>query len=104
MTAVGPPDCLTIAFSSCVYSPFLTLPLFYNRNRGFATPAFRDRARLDKFSHSQPYLFFENSIIEIERKRLEEDDGMQYGHFDNEKREYVIDRVDLPTSWTNYLG
>lgn len=29
---------------------------------------------------------------------------MQYGHFDDEKREYVIDRVDLPTSWTNYLG
>lgn len=29
---------------------------------------------------------------------------MRYGHFDNEKREYVIDRVDLPTSWTNYLG
>lgn len=29
---------------------------------------------------------------------------MQYGHFDNEKREYVIDRLDLPTSWTNYLG
>ncbi|MDO4274733.1 MAG: amylo-alpha-1,6-glucosidase [Eubacteriales bacterium] len=29
---------------------------------------------------------------------------MQYGHFDNEKKEYVIDRVDLPTSWTNYLG
>lgn len=29
---------------------------------------------------------------------------MQYGHFDNEAREYVIDRVDLPTSWTNYLG
>ena len=29
---------------------------------------------------------------------------MQYGHFDNEKREYVIDRVDLPTSWTNYIG
>ena len=29
---------------------------------------------------------------------------MQYGHFDNEKREYVIDRVDLPCSWTNYLG
>ena len=30
--------------------------------------------------------------------------GMKYGHFDNEKREYVIDRVDLPVSWTNYLG
>ena len=29
---------------------------------------------------------------------------MQYGHFDNERREYVIDRVDLPASWTNYLG
>ncbi len=29
---------------------------------------------------------------------------MQYGHFDNERREYVINRVDLPTSWTNYLG
>ena len=29
---------------------------------------------------------------------------MRYGHFDNEHREYVIDRVDLPTSWTNYLG
>lgn len=29
---------------------------------------------------------------------------MRYGHFDNENREYVIDRVDLPCSWTNYLG
>lgn len=29
---------------------------------------------------------------------------MRYGHFDDEKREYVIERVDLPTSWTNYLG
>lgn len=29
---------------------------------------------------------------------------MKYGHFDNEHREYVIDRVDLPASWTNYLG
>lgn len=29
---------------------------------------------------------------------------MQYGHFDNEKREYVIDRVDVPVSWTNYIG
>lgn len=30
--------------------------------------------------------------------------GMQYGYFDNENREYVIEKVDLPTSWTNYLG
>ncbi len=29
---------------------------------------------------------------------------MRYGHFDPEKREYVIDRVDVPVSWTNYLG
>ena len=29
---------------------------------------------------------------------------MQYGHFDDACREYVIDRVDLPASWTNYLG
>ena len=29
---------------------------------------------------------------------------MQYGHFDDVNKEYVIDRVDLPTSWTNYLG
>lgn len=29
---------------------------------------------------------------------------MKYGYFDNEKREYVIDKVDLPVSWTNYLG
>ncbi len=29
---------------------------------------------------------------------------MRYGYFDDERREYVIDRVDLPVSWTNYLG
>ena len=29
---------------------------------------------------------------------------MRYGHFDDKNREYVIDRVDLPASWTNYLG
>lgn len=29
---------------------------------------------------------------------------MYYGHFDNERREYVITRVDTPASWTNYLG
>ncbi len=29
---------------------------------------------------------------------------MQYGHFDQKRREYVIDRVDVPVSWTNYLG
>ena len=29
---------------------------------------------------------------------------MKYGHFDNTNKEYVIDRIDLPTSWTNYLG
>lgn len=29
---------------------------------------------------------------------------MQYGHFDNQSREYVIDRVDLSVSWMNYIG
>lgn len=29
---------------------------------------------------------------------------MKYGYFDNQNREYVIDRVDLPTSFTNYIG
>ena len=29
---------------------------------------------------------------------------MRYGYFDNANREYVIDRVDIPVSWTNYLG
>lgn len=29
---------------------------------------------------------------------------MQYGHFDEEKREYVITRPDAPAPWCNYLG
>lgn len=29
---------------------------------------------------------------------------MRYGHFDDEALEYVIDRVDVPASWINYLG
>ena len=29
---------------------------------------------------------------------------MRYGRFDNERREYVIERPDVPVSWTNYLG
>lgn len=29
---------------------------------------------------------------------------MRYGYFDEERREYVIDRVDVPVSWTNYIG
>ncbi len=29
---------------------------------------------------------------------------MQYGYFDNKNREYVINRVDVPVSWTNYIG
>ena len=35
---------------------------------------------------------------------VREEENMQYGHFDNEKREYVIDRIDVPVSWTNYIG
>jgi N,N'-diacetylchitobiose phosphorylase len=29
---------------------------------------------------------------------------MRYGYFDDEHREYVIERPDIPVSWTNYLG
>lgn len=29
---------------------------------------------------------------------------MRYGYFDNSTREYVIDKVDVPASWTNYIG
>ncbi len=29
---------------------------------------------------------------------------MRYGYFDNEEREYVIDRADVPVSRTNYIG
>ncbi|MFZ1382171.1 MAG: hypothetical protein WAS54_05195 [Scrofimicrobium sp.] len=29
---------------------------------------------------------------------------MKYGHFDTARDEYVIDRPDVPVSWTNYLG
>jgi len=29
---------------------------------------------------------------------------MQYGHFDDASREYVITRPDTPASWINYLG
>lgn len=29
---------------------------------------------------------------------------MQYGYFDNDRREYVITRPDTPAPWANYLG
>ena len=29
---------------------------------------------------------------------------MRYGYFDDENREYVIERVDTPVPWTNYIG
>jgi N,N'-diacetylchitobiose phosphorylase len=29
---------------------------------------------------------------------------MRYGYFDNKAREYVIEKVDVPVSWTNYIG
>jgi N,N'-diacetylchitobiose phosphorylase len=29
---------------------------------------------------------------------------MRYGHFDTDADEYVIERPDVPVSWTNYLG
>ena len=29
---------------------------------------------------------------------------MRYGYFDEQNKEYVIERPDVPVSWTNYLG
>jgi N,N'-diacetylchitobiose phosphorylase len=29
---------------------------------------------------------------------------MKYGYFDDKNREYVIERPDIPVSWTNYIG
>ena len=29
---------------------------------------------------------------------------MKYGYFDDRNREYVIERPDVPVSWTNYIG
>jgi N,N'-diacetylchitobiose phosphorylase len=29
---------------------------------------------------------------------------MRYGYFDDTHREYVVERPDIPVSWTNYLG
>ncbi|MBQ4511620.1 MAG: hypothetical protein II969_01410 [Anaerolineaceae bacterium] len=29
---------------------------------------------------------------------------MRYGYFDNQAKEYVINRIDVPVSWTNYIG
>lgn len=48
--------------------------------------------------------YCENSYNENNKESELGGDEMKYGYFDNDKREYVINRVDLPTSWTNYLG
>ena len=29
---------------------------------------------------------------------------MRYGYFDDKNKEYVIDRVNTPVPWTNYIG
>ena len=29
---------------------------------------------------------------------------MQFGHFDDQAKEYVVDRPDTPRPWSNYLG
>ena len=29
---------------------------------------------------------------------------MKYGHFDDQKREYVISTPNTPSAWINYLG
>ena len=29
---------------------------------------------------------------------------MRYGYFDQQNKEYVVERPDTPMSWINYLG
>lgn len=55
----------------------------------------------------QVHLFPAGKISPIMRINIEEGtvcNRMRYGYFDNENREYVIDRLDLSTPWTNYIG
>src|SRR5512132_1080571 len=37
-------------------------------------------------------------------RRTRGDATMRFGHFDDERREYVITRPDTPLPWINYLG
>ncbi|MGD2035791.1 MAG: hypothetical protein PVF73_12080, partial [Bacteroidales bacterium] len=39
-----------------------------------------------------------------EETNRKQNNTMQYGHFDDQKKEYVITRPDTPRSWSNYLG
>src|ERR1035437_4305383 len=40
----------------------------------------------------------QSEVVETQRRIV------RYGHFDDEKREYVITRPDTPLPWINYLG
>lgn len=33
-----------------------------------------------------------------------QDGPMKFGHFDDDRQEYVIERPDTPLPWINYLG
>jgi cellobiose phosphorylase len=38
------------------------------------------------------------------RSEVQQGNAMRYGHFDDDRREYVITRPDTPVPWINYLG
>ena len=65
--------------------------------------AFTGGTRYTKLSEAGEAGAPDKPVGQRNRPQITEVD-MQYGHFDDEAREYVIDRVDLPVSWTNYLG
>ncbi|MEU4693485.1 glycosyl hydrolase family 65 protein [Actinoplanes sp. NPDC023714] len=46
---------------------------------------------------------WERSQNALSKSGLRED-LLRYGHFDDDQREYVIDRPDTPLPWINYLG
>ena len=62
---------------------------------------------LNKKRQKEPFAALQNSgrllynKSSIRKRRIL---SVRYGYFDNKNREYVIDRIDLPVSWTNYIG
>jgi cellobiose phosphorylase len=43
-------------------------------------------------------------ILHCKRPGSGEEPVMRYGHFDDDAREYIVDRPDTPKSWINYAG
>ena len=66
-------------------------------------PVLRLAVEADSPEKAQELIVWLKQFVSAKTKKPAEE-VMRYGHFDNENREYVIDRVDIPVSWTNYIG